>query len=65
MYSLSMDKGHDDDKSTELWPVIVGILITIPLVVLLFAQALGEPDLTPTSAAERPPTVTSIVLPPR
>lgn len=59
------NKGHDDDKSTELWPVIVAILITIPLVVLLFAQASGDPDLIPTSTAERPPMVTSIVLPPR
>ncbi|ESY86417.1 hypothetical protein X739_12150 [Mesorhizobium sp. LNHC220B00] len=60
-----LKKGQEDDRLEELWFTIVTLLITTPLVVLLFALASQDPNLAPTSTAERSPMATVIVLPPR
>lgn len=63
LWICRLNKGHEDDQSEELWSTIVALLITAPLVVLLFGLASQDQNLTPASNTERSPLAPTIVLP--
>lgn len=60
-----LNKSQEDDELEDFWSTIATLLITSPLVILLFAFASRDQNITAAATAERSPSATAIVLPQR